>query len=166
MTPFDSTALAAKLDSKVWTGGQHVRIYIDAIKAMDMAGYAVMTSKGRIIGCKSQSGSRMSNNQANQVRNAHSSVWLDIKTGKVCSKDRDADIAEIQKAVDAMIADLEAAPVETAPVKAEEKPVAKTPRPSHRSMSWREYTHRDGMSSRESIFWNGIDETHLSPDEY
>ena len=88
MTTELATQLASKLNSKVWTGGDNVRIYLDPVTAMKLAGYYIETFKGssRISSGRFQ-GSKVSNNIATMIFSSlRDGIWYDVKADEVVLK--------------------------------------------------------------------------------
>ena len=88
MTTELATQLASKLNAKVWNGGDNVRIYLDPVTAMKLAGYYIETFKGssRISYCKYQ-GDKVSNNNATMIFSAlRDGIWYDVNADQVVLK--------------------------------------------------------------------------------
>ena len=116
MTTQAATQLADKLNSKVWTSGEHVRIYIDPLAAMKMAGYYIETFNGskRISSCRF-GGSKVSNNIATMIFSSlRDGIWYDVNADEVMLKypgDRKvrSEVADVRYFVEEKIKEIAAA---------------------------------------------------------
>lgn len=113
-------AAAAKL-GKVWEKGGKVRIYLDATKAMEAAGWEITRYQSGAVMSAKKDGEKVSNSKAGKVSMALYGAYIDAVTGEVVCED-----AEIRAAIEAVIAEaLKPAEAEEAEAK-EEKAEAMT----------------------------------------
>lgn len=92
-------AAAAKL-GKVWEKGGRVRIYLDATKAMEAAGWEVTRYQSGAIMSARKDGEKVSNSKAGKVSMALHGAYIDAVTGEVVCED-----AEVRAAVEAVISE-------------------------------------------------------------